>query len=308
MYNRIGVFGKLPCAGDFQAHNVAAASGRAFQNWMQIEVDNLAKRSKQLPDAPFRFLYRDPSGSGALLGVFIVSRDAVGRAFPLSAFAYVQMPVACHRFPSLSAAYAPFLDGAAAVLRERESLDLPGVVNRIDALPHPTPEQLEEARVWTHQAQEATAGQTIIEALFGPISGGVQYHGFNMFLTACSGLKGRFVDKARIILECPATDDVQLAFWLLLAEEALQWRRAPPSLFWTDQFSRDSRLLIALGAPDGGVLHFLADPTAVADRLWPMRTTSAASIETGRSSLGERVKFIEPPAPTAAALIAALVR
>jgi type VI secretion system protein ImpM len=168
---------------------------------------------------------------------------------------------------------------------------------------------VEQARVWTGEALEATAGQTILEALFGPLEGGVQFHGINMFRTACAQVHGRDPGSATIVLECPASDDVQRAFWLWFAHELLGWQQAPPCLFWTDVDSPDSRLLIALGSPGvPGILHFLADPTVEAQRLWPMRTERAQSIEAGRRALGpEQLHVLEPPAATAAALLRGLI-
>ena len=307
MSTSIGMFGKLPVAGDFVAHQASTPAGLAFQTFLQLEVNYLASKHCELPAEPVRFLFRDEAGAGAIVGVFVPSQDKVGRRFPLSVFAALEAPVAAERLPWLPAAYAQFLDGAVAALRG--AVEPEALVAASDGLPLPSAAELEEARVWTGQALEATAGQTILEALFGPLPGGVQFHGINMFRTACAQVRGNDPGKAGIILECPASDDVQLGFWLSFAHELLAWPNAPPCLFWTDVHSPDSRLLVALGAPASpGVLHFLADPAVQAERLWPMRTQNEHSIAAGRRALGPAVlQALEPPAPTAAALLRALV-
>jgi type VI secretion system protein ImpM len=303
----IGVFGKLPSAGDFVAHNAGQPVTRAFVDWLEREVDGLAKRGGELPGATVRFLYRDPDGTAACLGAMLRSRDAVGRKFPFSIFTYVDVRTACQRFPSLPAAYAPFVDGAASLLQSLDQESPERVIERASALPLPRHDELEEAHLWSHQALEHTGGQTLLEALFGPLEAGVRFHGLNMLLTACGQARGRDPGSASIILECPASDDVQLTFWLRLCQQRLGWTHAPPGLFWSGTDSTDSRLLVTLGAPTPGLLGFLAQPDAVADRLWPMRTTSASSIAAGRQALTPtQLAVLDPPAPTAAAILAAL--
>ncbi|MCH9687460.1 MAG: type VI secretion system-associated protein TagF [Deltaproteobacteria bacterium] len=308
MNPRIALFGKLPAAGDFVAFNEAYPVARQLDKWLQAGVDHVVRRGKELPQSPVRFLYRDPACSGACIGVFVPSHDRVGRKFPLAAFAYIDMPVAVHRFPYLPAAYAPFLDGAAAVLSQAAQAEPNAIMQHLSTLVLPAPQELEEARVWGYQALDATSGRALVEALFGPAAKGVAFHGFNMFLSACAQVHGGAPAIANTVLECSASDDVQLVFWLRLAYELLAWQRAPPSLFWSGGDSRDNRLMLTLGSPDAAVLHYLADPHLRSERLWPTLTDNSQSIEHGRTCLGPTVvKALEPPAPTASHIIAALL-
>lgn len=308
MNPRIGVFGKLPSAGDFVAVNCAGAAARALDHWLRDSVENIVGRKKPLPQHPMRFLFRDERGTAACIGVAAPSRDKVGRAFPICIFSYLDMPVATHRFPSLPTAFASFLDGAARVLASAHQLDPHSLASYADVLPIPGPEELEEARVWAHQSLGATHGINLLEALFGPVAGGVQYHALSMFRTACGRFRGADPGAAPIVLECPASDDVQLVFWLRAAYQLLSWRRAPPSFVWSVADSRDSRLLLALGAPDAAVLHFLADPNLTAERLWPMRTDRPQAVQAGRRALPPSVlAALEPPAATAEQIFQALV-
>ena len=311
MNPRIGLFGKLPAAGDFVAFNAANPIARQLDQWLQAGVDTVVRRGKPLPPAPVRFLYRDSSCSGACVGVFVPSQDRVGRVFPLAAFTYVDMPVAIHRFPFLPAAYAPFLDGAGALLHQASQTQTePGALMQQlgTTLPMPSPQELEEARVWGYHVLDATPGQALLEALFGPISAGVHFHGFNMFLSACAQVRGGAAATATTVLECSASDDVQIVFWLRLAYELLHWQRAPPCLFWSGADSHDPRLMVSLGSPDPSVLHYLSDPALRTERLWPTVTDNARSIEHGRQSLDPVVvKALEPPAPTASHILAALL-
>lgn len=308
MNPRIGVFGKMPSVGDFVAVNCAGPAARALDSWLRDGVDNLTGRRKPLPQHPMRFLFRDPGGLSACIGVAAPSRDKVGRQFPLCIFAYLDLPVATHRFATLPSAYGGFLDGAARILASAAQLDANGVAAYANALPLAGPEELEEARVWVSQCLGATHGVSMLEALFGPVQNGVHYHAFNMFRTACARFHGTDPGPAPIVLECPASDDVQLVFWLRAAYQLLSWRRAPPSFLWSGEDSNDARLLLALGSPDASTLHFLADATTTAERLWPMRTESMQSIQAGRRALPASVLgALEPPAPTAEHIVQALV-
>lgn len=310
MSTRIGLFGKLPAAGDFVALNANSPVTRQLDQWLQAGVDNVVRKGKGLPPAPVRFLYRDPGSSGACIGVFVPSQDRVGRLFPLAAFVYLDMPVAVHRFPFLPAAYAPFLDGAGAILGQASQIpnaDPNVVLHHLGTLPQPAPQELEEARVWGYQVLDVTPGQALLEALFGPIDAGVRFHGFNMFLSACAQVRGGAPAQANTVLECMASDDVQIVFWLRLAYELLSWQRAPPCLFWSGADSRDPRLLVALGSPDPMVLHYLTDPALRSERLWPTLTDNARSIDHGRQSLDPAiVKALDPPAASASQVLAAL--
>lgn len=307
---KLGVFGKLPTAGDFVAHNAAQPAARTLQDWMVAEVEALAAKRKHVPPHPVKFLLRDPTGNSACIGAFAPGRDRVGREFPLAVFTYLDVPVATHRFPSLAVAYAAFLDATERLVADAPGLglDMTGVLMRSDMLALPGPQELEEARTWTHQALDATPGQNILEAIFGPLAGGVALHGFHMLSTACAHVHAGDPGRASIILDCPCTDDVQLVFWLRLVYELLGWRRAPPSLFWSGPGGPHSRLLVALGSPPPGILHFLSDPTATADKLWPMRTTNPSVVDNARRSLSPgRVLTLQRPPQTASLLLSALV-
>jgi type VI secretion system ImpM family protein len=304
---RIALFGKIPATGDFVAVNAASGAVRAYDAWIRDGIDNVLAKGKPIPQYPIRFLFRDPAGMAACVGVMVPSRDKVGRWFPISALALVDMPVATMRFSVLPAAYAPFLDSAAALLKERAHVcDVSTLAQEVGRLSLPGPAELAEAVKWGVQALEVTSGAALLQALFGPLEQGVYFHGFNMVRAACLPLRGSDARAAATVLECHASDDVQLVFWLRLVADLLQWRRAPATAFWHGSDSRDSRLIIPLGAPDASVVHFLADANLTAERLWPTRTTNATSIQRGRASLPrELARVLDPPAPTAAQILAA---
>lgn len=309
MNPRIGLFGKLPAMGDFVAFNAGSAVGRMLDHWLRDGIDNVLARKKPPPQYPVRFIYRDPQGLAACIGVLVPSQDRVGRRFPICAFAEVEMPVATHRFAALPAAYAPFLDTAARVLTEQAATAEPrALAQQIGTLLLPGPADLQEAFEWSNQALEHTPGRILLEAIFGPLDKGVHYHGLNMARAACIRLRGEAPGTATTILECTASDDVQLLFWTRLVTGILEWRKAPPSMIWNAADSRDTRLLLALGAPDGSLIHFLADPNLEAERLWPMKTSNVTAIQRGRASLPPGLlQALEPPAPTAAHILAAAV-
>lgn len=308
MTSPIGIFGKIPAVGDFVSMDAASPTCRTFQDWLQAENDYLAKKGKTLP-GNVRFIYRDASAGGVLVGGLGPSRDQVGRSFPLAVFTEVEAHVAMPKFSALPTAYDPFLDGVATAVAECHQMQLQDLRTRTANLHLAGAKEVRDAQLWTREALEATPAVVILETLFGPLAHGVAFHGANMFRTGCAQVPGADPGKANIVLECPAHDDVQVAFWLSLAEGLLRWSVAPPTIMWTTAKSPDARVLIALGGAPLGLLHFLADPTAVAERLWPMTTTAAASIDAGRraASPGLRTLLEHPPA-TAATLVDGLMR
>lgn len=305
----VSMFGKIPAMGDFVSVGATSPIDQAFQDWLQRENDYLASKRRHMSTAPVRFIYRSDAGPGILVGALLTSRDQVGRSFPLAIYTSVDVHTALPKFSALPAAFTPFLDGAVELLLGSDTRELQGLVADLQGLHLPSASEVRDAQLWTREALEATPGQVILEALFGPLSGGMHYHGVNMFRTGCAQVRGRDPGKAPIILECPASDDVQLAFWLCMAEGLLGWTQAPPTLMWTDVGSSDSRLLLGLGGAPLGLLDFVADPAVVADRLWPIRTSSQASVEAGRKALSPNaLQALDPPAPTAATLADALAR
>lgn len=303
----VGVFGKIPAAGDFVALNASAPVGLSFQRWLLEEYDLLAAKHRSLPQWPIRFLFREGQTSPVILGVIGPSRDTVGRNFPLALWTYVDLPLAAQHFPYLPAAYGSFLDGAARLLVQASTLDPSSLFHHLCGFPLPGPQEMAEARDWTYEALNATPGLTILEALFGPVQFGMHFHGLHMFRTACQRVRDHDPGPAAVFLECPCADDLQLAFWLVLARNQLRWAAVAPTMFWNDPSSPDHRLILGLGAPTQGSLQFVADPTVRAERLWPMRTTSQASITAGREAMSPaELRSFEPPAPTASSLLAAL--
>ena len=304
----VGAFGKVPAAGDFVSLGGGSAVTQSLQAWLQQENDHLASKRLPVPENPIRFVYRD-LGGGVVVGALAPSRDKVGRSFPLAIYTHIDVHTAMPRFSALPTAFDGFLDGACQTLAEASTMELQTLAGRVSGLHRPGAAELRDAALWTHDALGATPGNVLLEHLFGPVAQGVHYHGLNMMRTACKQVHGRDPGKAGIIVECHAGDDVQIAFWLCMAESLLGWTAAPPAFFWTDVSSEDSRMLLALGTPPLGMLHYFADPAAVADRLWPTRTNSAAAIEAGRNALGSAQRqALEPPAPTAAGLLAALIQ
>lgn len=307
MTSPVALFGKVPAAGDFVSIGAASLVGRSFQEWIQGENDQLSAKHRTLPQAPIRFVYRDPSASGVVVGVLAPSRDGVGRTFPLSVMAHLDVAFAADQLPTLPASHAQFLDEGAALLAESSTLAVRELQERLARLPLPSPSVMQAAHVWGHQALEATPGITILEALFGPLDAGMHYYGLHMFLAGCERVRGHDPGTASIYLDCPCADDLQMTFWLMLAKRQLAWPRATPSFFWTDRATAEHRLLVSLGSPGAGTLHLLADRTLRAERLWPTHTTSLQSIESSRNAIPPaQLRILEPPTANASALLMGL--
>lgn len=94
------LFGKLPSCGDFVRRNVAPSLAARLDDWLDVELGRQAAWDPDAWEAAFaatpswRFhLAAGLLGSEEVAGVMAPSRDRVGRAFPVLAFAGVAADV-----------------------------------------------------------------------------------------------------------------------------------------------------------------------------------------------------------------------
>jgi type VI secretion system protein ImpM len=97
--SRVGFFGKLPSRGDFVQAGLSRPVVEAWDGWVQANLPAaLAALDDQGGDGwdappPWRFVLPDGlCGPRTLCGVWMPSRDAVGRPFPLLAAAEAAEP------------------------------------------------------------------------------------------------------------------------------------------------------------------------------------------------------------------------
>ena len=99
------------------------------------------------------------------------------------------------------------------------------------------------------------------------------------------------------VLDCPTGDPADLMTWLALAERALSWKQAIPSVFWHPA-QEGGRMLLSLGPPPAPLPAWLADPARRHGKLTPVRVNGMLASTEGEAS----------PSPTLHALFDTLLR
>jgi type VI secretion system protein ImpM len=100
-----GLFGKLPCAGDFLSHNLPAALLARLDRWLckmmqqgiQTHGQAWVRAYFNMPMYGFTLcMSRDGQASGStMVGIWMPSVDRVGRAFPFLLLDLADMPHTC---------------------------------------------------------------------------------------------------------------------------------------------------------------------------------------------------------------------
>ncbi|CAN5127773.1 hypothetical protein BH11PSE2_BH11PSE2_19280 [soil metagenome] len=129
----VGLFGKLPAAGDFVRRRLSAETVSDLDCWLQMRLAEVSRAWRDEDAKALRFLATaGVFGSAALVGVMAPSRDRVGRRFPLIVASEVypsvidRYPLALDWFDLVEAEMAPALAGdLGAEALEKALLRLP---------------------------------------------------------------------------------------------------------------------------------------------------------------------------------------
>lgn len=274
-----GYFGKIPGHGDFVARGTGSSTGRAFEQWLQMVNDKVAESGQPLPARPIGFMYRDPTGQSLLLGMFGPSRDKVGRVFPLALFG--ELPAAVMPlFPGLAGALTPFVQGLEQVCRRAAHLTPSELAAAIDAVPRPTLADIRQAAKRELDRLATIPVAVLLQRGLGTPE--ASYYALEVLLRACNSARHHGSVRNPVVLDVPAQSDVELTFWLACVQAATGAGLGPPSALWD---APAQRLLVALGAPDSNILHYLRRNNVPSQRLWPIHSASAESWQAARARL-----------------------
>lgn len=122
----VGLFGKLPTAGDFVFRGLGESFRARWDRWL---TRHLAGRA-HWPAGGLRFRLR--SGGRAASGLVLPSRDAVGRRFPLSVLVVQTVMPSAEAVERWCDAALPLAEAAQA-----GRIDADALWHGLDALPRP---------------------------------------------------------------------------------------------------------------------------------------------------------------------------
>lgn len=298
----IGWFGKLPAQGDFLRGGMADPLVQRFATWLE-EASEACSRAGARPPSGVRFAWRMAGEPRLLVGVLRDSVDKVGRVFPLAVFApaFVGLPT---EFPDVPAAFGGFLRAAEEFLEGAVFLDAGSFAARAQALPLPGTAEVAAAAERGRSAAGDPAAP-VLARLFGDPAAGGHLYAFHTFRFACGKHRGREPVRAEVLLDCPVEGPADVRLWLEAAGRTLAWP-APPPFLWRE--APGPRLCLSLGAPPGAALLALCDPPRDHPKIWPLRTTRAAAVESARKALGPAAAALDRAGATVGELIATLSR
>lgn len=251
---RVGAFGKTPRAADFLYYGPADADVQAFRAWLEDGVSWAAARTPELwrrlrAEPPVcGFVFRAPGGN-LLAGALRPSSDAVGRDFPISAFAVLPSAGLANQPHVLPLWLGELMQTAAgAVLAD----DVPGAVAHFEAalgsgalLPLSGLQQ--DARDYWEWANATELG-VALDTLFGEGRGVSATIAVHTIHAAISPFHGKERPKTPLSVRVPlgAAGAGAAAFWIDVVRRAAAWRDTVPTFFWSSR-EDDGEALVQLG-------------------------------------------------------------
>jgi len=285
----IGVFGKIPSYPEFVRVGTAGPTDRAFERWLQMANDQLARADVKLSPNPLGFCFRDEAAASLLLGVIVGSRDKVGRNFPLAV--YCEYGVTKDTSVThLAEAFRPALTqlsmlAMTALETTRESLK--SAVGRVEK---PGGSTIREGREASAKAMREVAVEQILTRMF--VDPAERAYGINVMQRACEQSR-RDGPSRPTCIDATVTSDVELTFWLAGTEALLPASQGPVSAFW-DVGSQ--RVIVVPGTPDSKILVAMAAPHAQDPKIWRTETSSESSRKAAWDKLDEPVRaMLEAP-------------
>jgi len=294
----VGVYGKIPAQADFVRINVGELTRLGMDRWFQEAHEVVHGERSRLPDEPACFAIAPSGARAVVLGTLVPGQDAVGRTFPVIAFAILDLGAAGD-FPLLPQAYARFFDGAAALLEGAATLTASDLHAQVQGLAAELePERLADVVSLLRREHAAPLGLAL-----GGLPHGAAY-AFRTLLTGCERARSSAHASSGVVtVDGPSPTDASRLLWLELIRRRLGWRDAIPSFLWTRRES--NRLLVSLGPPATGLFSYLANPRHKSGRFWPLRTDVESALDQAVAALTpEQRRVLESPATLADVLAA----
>jgi len=279
---RVGAFGKTPRAADFLYYGPADADIQAFRAWLEDGVSWAAARTPELwqllrAEPPVcGFVFRTPSGS-LLAGALRPSSDAVGRDFPISAYAVLPGAGLGNQPHVLPIWLGELMQHAAgAVLAE----DVQGAITQFEATLSsgtllPLPGLQQDARDYWDWAN-ATELTVALDTLFGEGLGASAIPAVHTIYEAISPFHGKERPKTPLSVRVPlgAAGAGGAAFWIDVVRRAAAWRDTVPTFFWSSR-EDGGEAIVQLGDVPASSLSALWHDEAGSDHVCDLTNLAA---------------------------------
>lgn len=300
------LFGKLPARADFVRRGGASPALDALDTLAQ----NALRSGLTVKAGPlYRMVFVPPSGPQALAGAIQLSRDRVGRAYPL----FTGQPISRPRLDPDAAAswplrWRPVLGAAARLIDAAvaQEASLNEVDARLAALPALAPLLGRSPEIDYHIT--ALSGLSLLEL--------VRRIWDDTSPTRLGLVLQRLLDAAhatipygvRFPLPASETDfdhSDAVAFWLATCWHLLPTPSTPPTLFWTDR--EPGMLVIFLSGLSPQAFRPLLTGDDAHDRIAAVDAGSSGTARRAYASLPSRFRaFMEAPSTSVADLLGQL--
>ncbi len=285
----IGVFGKIPSYPEFVRIGSVGPTDKAFERWLQMANDQLARADVKLSSTPLGFAFRDEKAESLLIGVVVGSRDKVGRNFPLAV--YCEYGVVNSTVLSLLAeAFRPALTQLSMLALTALETDREALKSASERVEVPRGKTIKEGREATAEALTTIRAEQVLARMF--VDKNDRAYGINVIQRACAQ-SVRDGPTRPTCIDATVTSDVELCFAFAAAESQLPENMGPVSAFW-DVSSQ--RVIVVPGLPDSKLLVSMAAPHTQNQKIWRTETSSEASRKRAWEKIAEPVKeLLEDP-------------
>ena len=288
---RLAVFGKTPRMGDFLRVGNGGAAGEALEQWVEQGLAYAeAKRGAAWPSiygagATYAFIFRPPRSSPArepLVGVIKPSVDAVGRRFPLVVYAQALSRAAVPWPHILPMAFGDFLDAAATLLFEADSVT--GIADMQAALRRIAPPHTADADRNAHE-YEAWAASTPLEHAWSVVYGADRWlsapRAVHTIAEAVGPFRGQEAPATKLGLRLPLGPGgiAAAVFWLDVVRRMARTPAEARTCFWCFD-GASGCAIVQLGDTPASALSELWAPDPNSDSLCDLSVPT--SVDTGR--------------------------
>ena len=266
----VGAFGKIPQMGDFLRIRAGGEPWLGFEAWLEQALAwGESRRVNPWRDEPgstpsFAFIYRAPrpvKGVAAVAGLLRPSRDAVGRTHPLVIFSTLPDVLLSGGSHLLPLAMAGFLEGAARLARDAETMSSAAELEaRLNQVPPP---HLDAALVGGYDDWARTTPlHHAWHDMYGPKAPAIAPQTIHAMLEILKRFGGQTASTLRFGIRLPlgAVSPAE-SFWVHVCEQMAGPQVIVPTCFWEVEPTRQAILLqIGEATPSALGEAFVPDP------------------------------------------------
>jgi type VI secretion system ImpM family protein len=278
--------------GDFMRLGSPGRAGEALEQWVEQGLGRAESRfgaswsSAYARGSTHAFVFRAPRGAGpreTLAGVILPSTDAVGRSFPLLAYAPVPLVRPEFQWPHvLPMALGDFFDAAAAILHDAARFSEQAEL--IEALAPLRPPQVDHADIDARDYDTWTSSALLTQALsvvYGEARDVLAPRAVHVIKEAVAPFRGEAAPATTLGLRLPLGSGgvAAAAFWIDVVRRLAGAPNEIRTSFWSFDGAHGS-VIVQLGETPASTLAELWAPDTDSETMCDL--TEASNVDVGR--------------------------